>query len=427
MMVKSSSFLLYYERVPSFCNHCKKVGHNHDSCPRWKPLEGLDGQNMDREKHGSKTCLLEERDTGWQVVQPKKGKAKSNTTWTWRVKESGNKGPWLEGPGECSKATESMKDMVPVTEPQSSCGPEPTHTSEKDFPVDDSMAIVPFEQNPIAVEFPAEVFEVEDVVEVLTLSKKGQRLKKYVPPSPENPGLASISEHKGPIGPDMGSIEDFTQTISDWQAINLNKSQAIVHDKMRLEQKRAITRILGIKCHTKEFTYLGSTIVRGKLRKIHCKELVEKFEKRITSWYSRKLNQMGRLILIKHVLSSIPLHLVAAQTLPKSIIKCLNGLMANFFWGAKDDGHKYHWRRWTRLCLPFEEGGLGLRDLNLCQTAASIDLWWKVHKGVSIWSSVYAGQRGGGALEVICSGVGSTCHWQLLDSYSIFARLVVVL
>ncbi|VFQ85765.1 unnamed protein product [Cuscuta campestris] len=185
------------------------------------------------------------------------------------------------------------------------------------------------------------------------------------------------------------------------QAINLNKSQAIVHDKMRLEQKRAITRILGIKCHTKEFTYLGSTIVRGKLRKIHCKDLVEKFEKRITSWYSRKLNQMGRLILIKHVLSSIPLHLVAAQTLPKSIIKCLNGLMANFFWGARDDGHKCHWRRWTRLCLPFEEGGLGLRDLNLCQTAASIDLWWK---------------RGGGALEVICSGVGCTCHWQLLDS-----------
>ncbi|VFQ69366.1 unnamed protein product [Cuscuta campestris] len=379
----------------------KKVGHVHDSCPRWKPLEGLDGQNMDREKHGSKTFLLEEWDTGWQVVQPKKGKAKSITTWTWRVKESGNNGPWLEGPGECSKATDSMKDMVPVTEPQSSCSPKPTHTSEiedfqsysitdptilsaftlqhlfdnsiripyqEDFPVDENMAIICFEQNPIAVEFPAEVFEVEDVVE-LTPSKKGQRLKKYVPPSPENPGLASISDHKGPIGPDMGIIEDFTQTISYygismaaidhfqkvfessyvgdmedilsqiqpaltdkdnvlmgsipeeeeirkivwslnpnssaggdgfngffyrqcwdtikldvWQAINLNKSQAIVHDKMRLEQKRAITKILGIKCHTKEFTYLGSTIVRGKLRKIHCKELVEKFEKRITSW-----------------------------------------------------------------------------------------------------------------------------------------------
>ncbi|VFQ62972.1 unnamed protein product [Cuscuta campestris] len=176
---------------------------------------------MDKEKHGSKSCLLEERDTGWQVVQPKKGKTKNNTTWTWRVKEPSNKGPWLEGPGECSKVNDNMKDMVPVTTSQPSYSPEATHTSkiedvqsysityptilsaftlqllfdnsiripyQEDFLVDDSMAIIPFEQNPIAVEFPAEVFEVDDVVEVLTPSKKDQRLKKYVTPSPENLG-----------------------------------------------------------------------------------------------------------------------------------------------------------------------------------------------------------------------------------------------
>ncbi|VFQ82120.1 unnamed protein product [Cuscuta campestris] len=166
------------------------------------------------------------------------------------------------------------------------------------------------------------------------------------------------------------------------QAINFNKSQVIVHDKMRQEHRAKIKSILGIRCTPREFTYLGSTVVRGKLRKAHCQALIQKFERRIAAWYSRKLNQMGRLILIKHVLSSIPLHILAVQELPKSVIKCLHRMMTNFFWGAKDEGQKYHWRKWEKLCFPLHEGGLGVRDLGHCQRAAAMDLWWKVQAGL---------------------------------------------
>ncbi|VFQ69024.1 unnamed protein product [Cuscuta campestris] len=169
------------------------------------------------------------------------------------------------------------------------------------------------------------------------------------------------------------------------QEINYSKSQVIVHERMKAEQQNQIRKILSIRCHTKEFTYLGSNIVKGKLRKVHCKTLVEKFEKKINAWYSKKLNQMGRLILIKHVLSSIPLHLMAAQRIPKSILKSLNRLMANYFWGINEEGPKYHWRKWEKFCFPFEEGGLGLRNLLNSQDAAYIDLWWKVVTGNSIW------------------------------------------
>ncbi|VFQ86934.1 unnamed protein product [Cuscuta campestris] len=115
------------------------------------------------------------------------------------------------------------------------------------------------------------------------------------------------------------------------QEINYNKNQVIVHEKMKPAHQYKIKKILSIKCSTKAFNYLGFTIVKGKLKKIHCKDLVEKFEKRINAWYSKKLNQMGRLILIKHVLSSIPLHLMAAQRIPKSITKILKRQMENFF------------------------------------------------------------------------------------------------
>ncbi|VFQ80253.1 unnamed protein product [Cuscuta campestris] len=157
---------------------------------------------------------------------------------------------------------------------------------------------------------------------------------------------------------------------------------------MRQEHKAKIRSILGIRCHTREFTYLGSVIVKGKLGKIHCQGLLQKFERRIAAWYSRKLNQMGRLILIKYVLSSIPLHILVVQEIPRSIVKCLHMLMANFFWGARDMGHKYHWRKWEKLCFPLLEGGLGVRDLGNCQRAAAMDLWWKI-KGESYGLMVF--------------------------------------
>ncbi|VFQ88383.1 unnamed protein product [Cuscuta campestris] len=65
------------------------------------------------------------------------------------------------------------------------------------------------------------------------------------------------------------------------QEINYSKSQVIVHERMKAEQQNQIRKIMSIRCHTKEFTYLGSNIVKGKLRKVHCKALVEKFEKKI--------------------------------------------------------------------------------------------------------------------------------------------------
>ncbi|VFQ65575.1 unnamed protein product [Cuscuta campestris] len=148
------------------------------------------------------------------------------------------------------------------------------------------------------------------------------------------------------------------------QEINYLKSQAIVHGKMKMEHQHKIRKILSIKCSTQAFVYLGSTIVKGKLKKIHCKDLIRKFERRINVWYSKKLNQMGRLILIKHVLSSIPMHLMAAQRLPKSITKSLKRLMANFLWGEKEESPKYHWRKWDKLCYPFVEGGAGFEELH---------------------------------------------------------------
>ncbi|KAG2727823.1 hypothetical protein I3760_01G177000 [Carya illinoinensis] len=61
--------------------------------------------------------------------------------------------------------------------------------------------------------------------------------------------------------------------------------------------------------------------------------LLECIEKKLTGWKSRLLSQGGRLILLRHVFSSLTIHLLSLTQMPKAVIRKLNGLFANFFWG----------------------------------------------------------------------------------------------
>ncbi|VFQ77971.1 unnamed protein product [Cuscuta campestris] len=128
------------------------------------------------------------------------------------------------------------------------------------------------------------------------------------------------------------------------QQINLSNSRFYTPKSISTDQQARMAKALSMNCGSLPFTYLGATLRRGILKKVDCNGLLSHVYKHLSSWYSRTLNQMGRLILIKHVLSSIPLHLIAVQSLPRSIIRTLHSLMANFLWGQKDGRAKYHRR-----------------------------------------------------------------------------------
>ena len=53
------------------------------------------------------------------------------------------------------------------------------------------------------------------------------------------------------------------------------------------------------------FTYLGLPVTVSKLSKVECKTLVEKITTRITTWASRHISYVGRLVLVNSVLFAI--------------------------------------------------------------------------------------------------------------------------
>nr|ABE79576.2 RNA-directed DNA polymerase (Reverse transcriptase) [Medicago truncatula] len=88
------------------------------------------------------------------------------------------------------------------------------------------------------------------------------------------------------------------------------------------------------------FVYLGLPI-GGDFRKLSFwKPFIDHIVARLSSWNNKFLSFGGRLILLKYVLSSLPI-----------------------FLGGSEDNRKIAWIKWDSICVPKEDGGLGVRRL----------------------------------------------------------------
>ncbi|KAJ8618130.1 hypothetical protein MRB53_014316 [Persea americana] len=95
----------------------------------------------------------------------------------------------------------------------------------------------------------------------------------------------------------------------------------------------------------------------------------------------------GRLILIRHVLSSMAIHLAATLPLPSSTCNALESAMRKFLWSGNANSSKINYVKWATVTLSKAEGGLDVRRLSKINAASSIKLGWQASTGDSIWSS----------------------------------------
>ena len=109
--------------------------------------------------------------------------------------------------------------------------------------------------------------------------------------------------------------------------------------------------------------YLGCPLYIGGQRIIYYSDLVEKVIKRIAGWHSKILNFGGKITLVKHVLQSVPIHTLEAICPPKTTLKYIKRIIADFFWGSDKEGKKYHWASWKTLAYPIKECVIGVRLL----------------------------------------------------------------
>jgi hypothetical protein len=107
---------------------------------------------------------------------------------------------------------------------------------------------------------------------------------------------------------------------------------------------------------------------------------ITKIKGKIVAWGGQWLTHGGKLILIKSVLSSLPIYQASYLMAPKSISGQINKIMRDFLWhGGKGNQNKFHLVKWETTKRTLREGGLQIRDPDLANTTLGCKILWKLH------------------------------------------------
>lgn len=123
-----------------------------------------------------------------------------------------------------------------------------------------------------------------------------------------------------------------------------------------------------------------------KLRVSEFSPLIEKLIKKFNSWAVSTLSFAGRLQLIKSVIYGLINFWSSTFILPKACTKKMESLCARFLWAGMIDRKVVARVAWADICYPKQEGGLGLRRLDLWNSTLCIKLIWLLFSGSgSLW------------------------------------------
>ncbi|XP_074351981.1 uncharacterized protein LOC141691138 [Apium graveolens] len=111
--------------------------------------------------------------------------------------------------------------------------------------------------------------------------------------------------------------------------------------------------------------FLGVPLITTQLCVNDCMPLINKITNRLSSWTSLLLSLAERTLLIKSVICALEAFWCNHFLLPGTIHANIQSLLTKFLWRGNINHKGGAKISWQTVCLPREEGGLGLR--NMCE------------------------------------------------------------
>lgn len=157
--------------------------------------------------------------------------------------------------------------------------------------------------------------------------------------------------------------------------INFHKTEVYVFGFSQ-EEKEAMANMLNCKLGELPMKYLGIPISDNGVSAFS--DIYNKMRKRLDPWKGKSLSSGGRLTLTDTCLSSLPTYLMGFYKIPASGHEKMDSIRSNFFWEGADGKSKYHMAKWQSVCIPRDQGGLGVTNTHIMNDCLLVKWIWKI-------------------------------------------------
>nr|GEU30804.1 hypothetical protein [Tanacetum cinerariifolium] len=124
--------------------------------------------------------------------------------------------------------------------------------------------------------------------------------------------------------------------------------------------------------------YLGVPFVASRLIFRDYKELVERVQSPVQYWKNKSLSVASRVQLVQSVIGSMHVYWASVFILPSRVLYDLEQIMRGFLWCQGNMRRGKAKVAWEVVFLPKDEGGLGIRRLDLFNKALMVTHIWKL-------------------------------------------------
>src|ERR1044072_5091176 len=135
--------------------------------------------------------------------------------------------------------------------------------------------------------------------------------------------------------------------------------------------------LMDVNVGTLPFPYLGTSLGDNPRRRNFWAPIIEKMRLKLGLWGSNFLSLSGRMVVLKAVLSAIPIYQMSLFLAPVGVVSDMEKLMRGFLWGKRNGSKGIPWIAWEEICKNSQMGGLGLGFLGWRNKALIIKWAWR--------------------------------------------------
>ncbi|CAJ2652147.1 unnamed protein product [Trifolium pratense] len=190
----------------------------------------------------------------------------------------------------------------------------------------------------------------------------------------------------------LSCIQAFKNLFTEYancsgQIINVSKS-TLYSGGISQVRLAHIANLIGFNIGSLPFIYLGVPIFKGKPKTRYFYPIADRIKSKLSAWKASLLSIAGRVQLVKSVIQSMLVYSISVYSWPVSILKSIETWTRNFIWSGDINQKKLVTVSWKRVCLPPDEGGLGLRSLISINEATNLKLCWALLNSNEDWAVI---------------------------------------